>query len=75
MAVPSSFDPYQTNFLLETGDTMSLKIDHILTEPDAAIIGYDLINAPGTQYYIVIHFGGSTFNAVFVEVKNGTIAQ
>ena len=56
--------------MYDVAEQAGFKIDHVFNEPTFAVIGNGLSKLSGIHYYLIVHFGGSTFNVEFMSVED-----
>jgi molecular chaperone DnaK len=73
VTIPASFDTMQSNATLKAGEAAGIHPVFLLQEPIAASLAYfNQKNAPlnANGYWLVYDFGGGTFDAALVQVKD-----
>jgi molecular chaperone DnaK len=73
ITVPADFELPQTNATRKAGQLAGIEVCPLLQEPVAAAYAYGFQDESEKVYWLVYDFGGGTFDAAIVQVREGGI--
>jgi molecular chaperone DnaK len=73
ITVPAAFEAPQVKATNEAARLAGFSISPLLQEPSAAAIAYGFQSASDKGFWLVYDFGGGTFDAAIVQVRDGVI--
>ncbi|RZQ60490.1 Hsp70 family protein [Amycolatopsis suaedae] len=71
ITVPAAFELDQCDATRRAAELAGLGFAPLLQEPTAAAWAYSAQNAPDRAFWLVYDFGGGTFDAAVIEVRDG----
>ncbi|ETO08321.1 heat shock protein 70 precursor, partial [Reticulomyxa filosa] len=69
--VPAYFDNSQREAVREAGESINLKLLHIINEPTAATVAYGFYKNYNEANIIIYNLGGSTFDVSLIKLEEG----
>jgi molecular chaperone DnaK len=73
ITVPADFELPQTNATRRAAELAGIEVSPLLQEPVAAAYAYGFQDESEKVYWLVYDFGGGTFDAAIVQVREGGI--
>jgi molecular chaperone DnaK len=73
ITVPAAFDTPQNQATKRAAELAGLRISPILQEPIAAALAYGFQSETQKAFWTVFDFGGGTFDAAIMQVRDGAI--
>lgn len=73
ITVPAAFDLPQNNATTRAAQLAGLRVSPLLTEPVAAAYAYGFQEQRDDVFWLVYDFGGGTFDAAVIAVRDGMI--
>ena len=73
ITVPAAFDAPQTEATRKAGQLAGLAVSPLLQEPIAAALCYGFQQQADKVFWLVYDFGGGTFDAAIIQVREGVI--
>jgi molecular chaperone DnaK len=73
ITVPAAFELPQTNATQKAAELAGFKRSPLLLEPVAASLAYGFQTSRENEYWLVYDFGGGTFDAAVMRVRDGLI--
>lgn len=73
ITVPAAFELPQCKATETAARLAGLKLSPLLQEPVAAAMAYGFQSESSKAYWLVYDFGGGTFDAAIIQVRDGTI--
>ena len=73
ITVPAAFDAPQTEATRKAGQLAGLAVSPLLQEPIAAALCYGFQQHADKVFWLVYDFGGGTFDAAIIQVREGVI--
>jgi molecular chaperone DnaK len=73
ITVPAAFEQSQTAATIRAARLAGLNLTPLLLEPVAASLAYGLQSVPDNVFWLVYDFGGGTFDAAVMRIRDGMI--
>jgi len=73
VTVPAAFELPQCEATRRAGELAGFKLCPLLQEPVAAALAYGFQSAANRVFWLVYDFGGGTFDAALIQVRDGVI--
>jgi molecular chaperone DnaK len=73
ITVPAAFELPQCDATMKAAKLAGLEVSPLLTEPVAAALAYGYQNEREGAYWLVYDFGGGTFDAAVITVRDGIV--
>lgn len=73
ICVPANSNPIKTRAIIEAADLAGFRLVHLIPEPVAVSLAYDLKKNQGI--WMIYDLGGATFNVSLIREKNGEIEK
>jgi molecular chaperone DnaK len=73
ITVPAAFELPQCEATRRAGELAGLSLSPLLQEPVAAALAYGFQSAANKVFWLVYDFGGGTFDAAVIQVRDGVI--
>ena len=73
ITVPAAFDLPQCDATRRAAEVAGLSASPLLQEPVAAALAYGFQSAANKVFWLVYDFGGGTFDAAIIQVRDGVI--
>lgn len=73
ICVPANSNPIKTRAIIEAADLAGFRSAHLIPEPIAVSLAYDLKKDSGI--WMIYDLGGATFNASLIRERNGEIEK
>lgn len=73
ITVPAAFEKSSTNATMKAAQLAGLAVSPLLLEPVAASLAYGFQSERENEYWFVYDFGGGTFDAAIMSIRDGLI--